>query len=59
MIREAMKVIETKLDSCVRFVEYKNHVEHIEFRRVPNKGCYAMIGRRPGKKDSHPVNLQV
>lgn len=58
MIRDAMKVIQSRLTSCIRFVPYEKHVEHIEFRKVPNKGCYAMIGRRPGKKDALPMNLQ-
>lgn len=57
MVMEAMDVIQNK--TCIKFIERSKHVEHIEFRTVPNKGCYAMIGKRPGKKDSLPVNLEA
>lgn len=55
-VREAMQVIENK--TCVRFVEYEAQREVLEIRSLPNRGCYAVIGRRPGKKVV-PMNLQV
>ncbi|PSN57976.1 Low choriolytic enzyme [Blattella germanica] len=53
----AMEGIQDK--TCVKFVPHKSETEYIEFGKVPNMGCAAMVGLRPGRGAPMVVNYQA
>jgi meprin B len=56
IVLNAMRFLES--ETCVRFVEWSFELQYIEINKE-DKGCFAMVGRRPLIPGPYPVNLQV
>ncbi|KDR21945.1 zinc metalloproteinase nas-14-like isoform X2 [Zootermopsis nevadensis] len=56
-VKAGMKGIQEK--TCVKFVPHTSEADYIEFRKDPQLGCGAMVGRRPGRGFPMAVNYQA
>lgn len=56
-VKAGMKGIQDK--TCVKFVPHTSEADYIEIRKVPELGCGAMVGCRPGRGLPMAVNYQA
>jgi hypothetical protein len=56
-VEAAMNGIQDK--TCIKFVPHTSEADYIEIRKVPDLGCGAMVGRRPGRGLPMFVNYQA